>query len=380
MQKLLFYQWNAFMQKGIEKSLKRLKIEYDVFFCVATDWDKDDDLAKKLETKLNCGEYQAVFSVNFMPVISDVCMKLGIKYISWVYDSPLHIRRVETLMNSCNTIYFFDRVQAETYLKNGVTGARHLPLAADPQVFNCSIPASNEDYLCDVSLLGQLYQSEYAYLCSPLSMYNRGCLEGIVRSQMQISGGFIVDELLNETFIDNLNKEFLAESKNLFKVSKEELSYTLAKEVTGRQRFAALSLLESRCRVNLYSKDVDKRLQNINNCGYVDYYNAMPEVFAKSRINLNISLCTIQSGIPLRVLDIMACKGFVLTNMQPELFEYFTPGEDLVVYEDMKDLVVKALFYLEHEAERKRIAENGYKKVCELFTFDDRMKKILDIM
>ena len=46
----------------------------------------------------------------------------------------------------------------------------------------------------------------------------------------------------------------------VFNASRRELSYTLAKEVTGRQRFTALALLQDRCNVNVYSKDVDKRL------------------------------------------------------------------------------------------------------------------------
>jgi hypothetical protein len=105
----------------------------------------------------------------------------------------------------------------------------------------------------------------------------------------------------------------------------------------------------------------------------------MPAVFRSSKINLNISLCTIQTGIPLRVLDIMACGGFVLTNMQTELMEYFIPGEDVAVYEDMKDMIAKVQFYLEHEELRKRIAHNGYLKVCEMFRFDDRIKYMLEI-
>ena len=132
--------------------------------------------------------------------------------------------------------------------------------------------------------------------------------------------------------------------------------------------------------MNIYSTDVDNRLPNVKYCGYADYYTQMPEVFRKSRINLNISLCTIQTGIPLRVLDIMACGGFVLTNAQPEIMEYFTPGEELEVYEDMKDLVIKVKYYLEHDKLREDIAAKGYRKVCEMFTFDDKIKYMLRVL
>lgn len=375
---ILFYQWNAFMQKGMEKALNNLKVEYEVYYDIADNWDKDDTFAKRFINRLQRGKYSCVLSVNYMPVISDVCKDAGIKYISWVYDSPLHIRRLDTMKNSCNKIYFFDRIQAEEFRKQGVDGAEYLPLAADSDVFG-GLHADKNEYICDVSLLGQLYKSEYSDLCSGLSMYNRGYLEGIIGAQSQINGGFIIDEMLSNDLVNNINSDFSKAGDGTFKATKRELSYTIAKEVTGRQRFTALALLQDRCSVNVYSKDVDKRLEKVNFCGYADYYTQMPDVFRNSRINLNVSLCTIQTGIPLRILDIMACGGFVLTNAQPELFEYFDVGSDLVVYDDMKDMVMKVMYYLKHEEERIRIAENGYRKVCEKFSFDDRIKTMLEI-
>ena len=85
--------------------------------------------------RLEKGNYSGVLSVNYMPIISDICEKMRIRYISWVYDSPLHIRHLDTMKNSCNKIYFFDRMQAEEFRIQGVDGAEYLPLAADPEVF-----------------------------------------------------------------------------------------------------------------------------------------------------------------------------------------------------------------------------------------------------
>ncbi len=373
---ILFYQWNAFMQKGMEKALNNLKAGYEVYYDIADNWDEDRVFEKRFINRLKSGSYSCVLSVNFMPIISDICERRGIKYVSWVYDSPLHIRRLDTMKNSCNKIYFFDRVQAEGFRSQGVEGAEYLPLAADPYVFGGSYA---DEYICDVSFLGQLYKSEYSDICGGLSMYNKGYLEGIIGAQSQISGGYIIDEMLSDELVSNINDDFSKAGDGTFKASKRELSYTIAKEVTGRQRFTALALLENRCNVNVYSKDFDKRLGNVNFCGYADYYTQMPDIFRRSRINLNVSLCTIQTGIPLRILDIMACGGFVLTNAQSELFDYFDVGNDLVVYDDMKDMVVKVMYYLEHEEERVRIAENGNRKVCEGFSFDDRMKTILEL-
>ena len=112
---ILFYQWNAFMQKGMENALKKLRIEYEVYYDIADNWDKDDAFERRFIDRLEKGNYSSVLSVNYMPIISDICEKTRTRYISWVYDSPLHIRHLDTMKNSCNKIYFFDRMQAEEF-------------------------------------------------------------------------------------------------------------------------------------------------------------------------------------------------------------------------------------------------------------------------
>lgn len=383
--KLLFFQWNAFMQRGIENAMKRLKITYAPFYYVFQDWDKDDVFVDKFARHLKSGGYDTVFSVNFSPLIAQVCDALRIRYISWVYDCPLHIRRTDTLSYACNEIYFFDRTQARRYQEMGIKTARHLPLAVDTQLF-AKVPegavlkdgrqTAPTDYDCDVSLLGQLYQSEFRYLCSPLDAYQKGYLEGCVKAQMQLSGGYILEEMADQ-LVETLNETYARASKGTFQIQPAELEYTLACEATGRTRFMALALLQKRCRVHLYSGDQNDALAQVRQMGYVDYYTQMPRVFQKSRVNLNISLCAIQSGIALRILDILGSKGFVLTNYQPELTEYFEPGRDIVIYEDIKDLVGKTQYYLAHEAERKEIAARGHQIVKEAFSFDARIRKML---
>lgn len=375
--KILFYQWNAFMQNGIEAAMTRIGIEYDKFYYIIKDWDNDGEFERKLETEVTAGNYKTLFSVNFCPIISDVCQRYGIHYISWIYDAPLHIKRTDTLKNQCNDIYFFDRIQCDMYRKSGVEGAHHLPLAVDTEIFKNKGRDNKHPeswYGCDVSLVGQLYKSTYNYICGPLDEYYRGYLEGIVRAQQKIYGGYIIGDMLDDKLIDKLNVFYAKASDGEAVVSKKQLEFSLGTEVTGRDRFTVLALLQNRCRVNLYSNDKDDRLGKVAFKGYVDYDTQMPEVFRKSKINLNISLRLIQSGIPLRVLDVLGCGGFLITNYQQEIAENFEDGRDLVIYEDYVDLVEKVEYYLIHEEERKAIALNGYNKVREYFNFDDRVK------
>lgn len=373
MSKILFYQWHSFMNRGIERALMQLGIEYDVFFFQQADWEKDDGIVAQLKKRLLEKEYEMVFSVNFAPLVSKVCEEKQILYVSWVYDAPIHIRDVEPLKNSCNRIFFFDRVQAEEYRKQGIP-AYHMPLAADVDTFGVK---NNQIYQTDVSLVGKLYQTDYLYYCTPLSTYQRGYLDGVLNAQMKVYGGYFLRDMIDEQLLAGLNDCYRRASGGKVSITKEELEYMMACEITGRERYFALSLLSNHYIVDLYSTDRDDRLDGVRFKGYADYYKQMPDVFRKSRVNLNISLKIIQTGIPLRVFDVLACGGFLLTNFQAEMPEYFTLGEDFAVYESIEDLYAKADYYLRHDTERERIARHGYETVCNNYTFKQQLEKIL---
>lgn len=373
--KLLFFQWHSFMNEGMERALKKLNIEYDTYFYQFTDWEADDAFLERFEAYVKKGDYGFVLSVNFSPLISEVCERRQIPYISWIYDSPVHIRNLSSMKNACSRIYVFDRGQAEEYRKAGIA-AMHMPLAVDTELFESRIAASKA-YRADISFVGALYQTRYQAYAAFLSEYRRGYLEGIIRSQMKLYGGYLIPDLITEDLLEDLNEDYKKKADDGFLMGKRELEFMLACETTGRERYLALSLLSGHYPVNLHSPEMDERLKNVSYRGYADYYGEMPAIFAGSKVNLNISLKTIRSGIPLRVLDIMGCGGFALSNFQEELAEYFVPGEECAVYENLEDLFLKADYYLKHEEERKRIAAAGRLKVKRHFTFEERLGDML---
>ena len=103
-------------------------------------------------------------------------------------------------------------------------------------------------------------------------------------------------------------------------------------------------------------------------------------MFRRSKINLNITLRSIQSGIPLRALDIMGAGGFLLSNYQPELAEWFEDGKELVLYASAEELLGKVRYYLSHEEERREIAYQGFLKARKLFSYETRVKQMMDIV
>lgn len=121
-----------------------------------------------------------------------------------------------------------------------------------------------------------------------------------------------------------------------------------------------------------------KPIEGVCNLGIASYTEKMPRVFHRSKINLNITLRSILAGVPLRVLDILAAGGFLITNYQSEIAEYFEDGVDLVIAGTPEEMVQKTAYYLEHDEERKAIAINGQKKVLENFAYTKLLPMILD--
>lgn len=374
-QRLLFFQWASFMNRGIENALARLNIFYDTFFYQFQNWEEDDQFCQVFHEKLMETSYDCVLSVNFSPLISNICEEFGIHYIAWVYDAPLHIRNLQCLNNSCNSIYFFDQGQADEYSQQGIC-AKHLPLAADTELFNCVIGSGECLQPMDISLVGNLYQTEYSYYTAPLDDYLKGYLEGIVNAQMKVYGGYLIPELITEDLLQQMNEVYQSLSDE-FQMGSRELEYMLTCEVTGRERYLALALLSAHAAVHVYTKQEDQRLTNVKFHGYADYNTMVPKIFYASRVNLNISLKAIRSGIPLRVIEAAGCGGFVLSNYQSELTEYFRVGEECEIYQDLEDLLEKAVFYLHHEEIRSKIARAGLERVKRDFTFEERLIEML---
>lgn len=105
------------------------------------------------------------------------------------------------------------------------------------------------------------------------------------------------------------------------------------------------------------------------------------KMVALTKVNLG---CTVYfgpgNGVSVRDYKIMGAGGFLL-DLWPEKIHSHFPlqnGKKLMdTYKDPKELVEKIKYYLQHEDERKKIAERGYKWVCENARYIDRMKEVV---
>lgn len=376
---VLMYEWPSFTGDAIRKVFKENHINVETFYYYPlASLEEDDIFVDKFGKKIAEGAFDFVFSVNYIPVVAIACHNKDIPYVSWSYDNPLNISHIEnTLHFPTNYVFLFDKSQAEGYIAQGFERIWHLPLAVDTNYYDTFKPGQKEftKYKSQISFVGQIYNSTYPGLISPLGEFERKYLDSLINVQTDLYGAFVIDNYLNDDIINKINacyREKLDGSD--FQITKKKLSYSMSTYVTFKERVAILSLLSKKFDVSLYSGDEHPLLTEARQKGRVDYSTEMPYVFKCSDINLNITLKCLQTGIPLRALDIMGCGGFLLSNYQEELLDYLVPDEDFVYYEDFKDAYSKADFYLKNDTLRKQIARNGYEKVKKYFSYEDRFE------
>lgn len=375
--KILFFQWKSFMNDGIEHALHNMHIEYDTYFYHIKDWNYDDEFLNRFDEYMADSDAQMVLSIDFYPLIARVCHDKGIPYASWIYDSPINAEGETELRYPTSFLFCFDRGQAIGYEKKGIR-AYHLPLAASPRIFlRQKITAEDrKKYKSQVSLVGQLYKTYYEYYCGPLDQYQRGYLAGVLNAQSKVYGAYFIPDLISDAFLSDMNVRYYNASAGTASIDRERLEFMLACEITSRERYVAMAVLSEHFQVKHYGAERDERLEKVEYMGYAAYETVMPKVFQLSDVNLNISLKTIRTGIPLRCLDIMACGGFLISNYQEELAEYFRVGEEVVVYGDLEELVYLTDYYLREDAVRRKIAKCGQDRIKADFTYEKGLKEI----
>ena len=339
----------------------------------------NEKLEKMLLAELE-DSYDCVMTTNFFPVIARICHEKNVKYLSWSYDAPLNLLGTDEMEHPTNYIFLFDRNEVKNYKDLGFDNFYHLPLAVNTERLDAF--KADSRFETDISLMGGLYESTLPALKNIMSPLHREFVDKIVETQFKIYGNWFVDEMLSDNIIGDMNAHFRQLSPDAIQISREELSFSIAQQITFMERLTLLKLMSrAGFKVDLYTYGLSGEeralLEGVNIHGTVDYAKEMPSLFRSSRINLNPTLKKITSGIPLRALDILGCGGFLLTNFQPEIEEFFEDGKEVVMYKSMEEALDKAKYFLSHEEERTKIAEKGYEKVKKDFGYEDRIAFML---
>lgn len=380
--KILFAEWKSIGQNDLKAAFVAEGHKLTCFSLMIQNGLPVPETENRLRSVLHKEIPDVVFSVDYFPVISEVCKKEDIRYISWAYDSPCRELCSVTIVNPCNVVYVFDKTLYLEFSDAGISTVHYMPMAVNVERLDSMDDGLKPFHPYDISFVGSFYvedeQDIYIDRVMPaLPAYAKGYLAGLINTQLKIQGYNFIEELLTPV-IDKLWKALPVQVRPDSIETREYLyAHIINRRITAIERLELLEEVADRHFVDLFTWGRDFTMSNVYNHGPVDYYSEMPLVFKKSKINLNISLRGIRSGIPLRAMDIMGCGGFLLSNFQSDFLDFFVPDEDFVFFENKEDLLRKIDYYLIHEDERKVIAKNGHDKVAAGHTYRHRIKEML---
>lgn len=102
-------------------------------------------------------------------------------------------------------------------------------------------------------------------------------------------------------------------------------------------------------------------------------------LFAYSKISLCHTKWPFRMAVHERPFLILAAGGFPLTDDRECLSELFT-SEEVATYGSLEELRDKISYYLTHDAERKKMADAGRKRVLSSHTYEHRAREILRLV
>lgn len=383
--RILVYKWKAYNYADICEALTNLGHELIVLEQELDHYDEDKEFEERLAGVIKKESCSLVFTVNYFALITTVCEKINIPYVVWTCDNPLISMYHKNVFASCNFFFTFDKTNYLEFRDMGVAHIWYLPLAVNTKRLDYLLKECQDSmaYENDIAFVGSLYErNSYDRLRPCLPEYLQGYFDAAIWAQQCVNGGNILEEMLTVPILEQLEQYFkLDKSKDSF----SDLGLIFSTTVLGFKTAAdfrrrALVELSKRYSVTIYSNSDTSDLFRVRYGGSLDYWSEMPKVFANSKINLNFTIPNIKSGLPLRIWDVLGCKGFLMTNFQAEIPYYFKNKEDLVCFESVEELVELAGYYLHHEEERRQIAENGYQKVRQHHDFEQRMLQMLNIV
>ncbi len=424
---ILFYRYGSICEPDIIKCFRSMKLEVvEENSQVANKKVSPSETVDAVSTLIEKHTFLFVFSINFFPAISEICQIYQMPYVCWTVDCPVMELFSPALANDCNRIFMFDKAQYEYFRHINPERIFHLPLATNvsrwDQVISQASPKDLKHFSSDISFIGSLYAEKDPYdKIQGLSEYTKGYVEGMIEAQLQIYGYNMLEDLLN-VCPDNsavLSDRFLSAGSSfsvddaltggLHNITRQKTalspimqdfmehvpdlkespyapyfppSYIIAHHFIGMhaavaERHRLLSMLSENHAVDLYTFSDTVRLPKVHNRGGAKTLTEMPLIFHQSRINLNMTIRPIQTGLSLRVFDILGCGGFLLTNYQQELGELYEIGKDVEVFTSKEELAEKAAYYLTHEEERQKIARSGYEKTRALHTYETRISQMI---
>ena len=383
----ILYIYGSSTSTNIVETLRKMNYDVMEYPKNQATSNMDEEEINEVVDYIREHEITHLMSIHLIYNIAVAAYWSGIRYMPVIWGAPY--LKPYTVMGTLDNIWYsvFDKIDAERMREGGCPHVLYQPLSVNEDNIRewNKRALSKVKYANDISFIASLYEKNDYDRCIGLipenmQAYFRSIFEeaafkwdGVNRIYGQ-TGKEILDyiKLVSPAF--KLNNPFDIEDVRYF-----EVAY-LIRKLANIERMCVLNLLAEEHDVYLYtnSEVEQSELPAVHIEPPVVTGEATALIYAGSKINLNISLKGIEGGTPQRIMDIMGAGGFVMTNYCEETSELFDEDREIVMFRTPEELLEKVDYYLSHDRERERIAKAGHRKVMECYTYEKKMKQLLD--
>ena len=308
-------------------------------------------------------------------IFHEYCNDNKIIHINWCVDDPFYERvmlRSKFIPSPFRIDFVSDRDYVDAMRTEGYN-AHFLPLGVDPQLYH----PTGKEYERDCAFVGNSYLAQvdefsrgHETFLDTMAPFLADCLQQYLRDSSVDIGSVIGEHVKTLSLPSELSFE-----KATF-IAKHFAGYLFRKQVVS-------ALIEGVPGFELYGDDGWQRLFKHIKVNKVRYGNTLRDVYASTRVNVDINRVVIRSGFTQRVFDALAAGAFIITSAKPIVEEFFcTTGKrkEIVTFQNGAELVDLVRYYLSHENERKAIATRGRERVGNHHTYDHRIGEMFQVL
>lgn len=294
---------------------------------------------------------------------------LHVPYIGWFVDDPRTILMGRSVYTSDYTVALTWEQSYEEYLSDiGFPVVHTLPLAVDPTIFD-SGPSDN----CDLppTFVGNSMESfadrEWAWISE-----NTNVAE-------EVQEAFDTGRITRETFAQGLESmldKCVLDELDIHDKRHVEMLFFI--EGTRRLRHGLVSTLEP----DGIKVRGDEGWAKSFSCadGPINYEHDLPIFYRQCKVNLNTTSIQMKTTVNQRVFDCPAAGGFLLTDSQSALEDFFDVEGEIACYnsfEECRDLIH---FYQDNSKARIKIINNARKRILAEHTYTHRLETIKELI
>lgn len=113
--------------------------------------------------------------------------------------------------------------------------------------------------------------------------------------------------------------------------------------------------------------------------GPADNFTELNKIYNYSKININVTVEQGLTSLNMRVFDVMAAGGFLISDFKED-FELLFDEEEFVCYRNLSELPELVEYYLKNPEERKKKAWAGRRRVLRDHDYTKRAEQIMEAM